>query len=129
MSELLRTYLDALPGMWAMDTARYGVAAALMAGIVAVFWRRGLARRKLQARQATGRDVRREILASLRAALIFALMGTIVVVGVRHGWLTIYTDFIAAGPLYLALSLAVMLVAHDAYFYWMHRAMHHRRLF
>src|SRR5262249_18816368 len=129
MNDLLRTYFDAWPGVWAMDTARYVVAATLMAAIVAAFWQSGLARRKLQNRSATGGDIRREILASLRSALIFSLMGTVVIVGVRQGWVTLYTDFAAAGPLYLVLSLAFMLVAHDAYFYWMHRAMHHRRLF
>ena len=56
-------------------------------------------------------------------------MGTVVVVGMRHGWLTLYTDFKEVGPLYLVLSLAIMLVAHDTYFYWTHRAMHHPRLF
>ena len=27
------------------------------------------------------------------------------------------------------MLLAAMILAHDAYFYWAHRAMHHRRLF
>jgi sterol desaturase/sphingolipid hydroxylase (fatty acid hydroxylase superfamily) len=129
MNELLRTYLEALPGAWLVDTGRYLVAASAMAAILTLFWGAGLARRKLQARQATGNDVRREILASLRSALIFSLMGASVVVGSKLGWMTIYTDFEQAGPLYLLLSVALMLLAHDSYFYWTHRAMHHRRLF
>src|SRR5262249_38990994 len=116
MSDLLRTYLDAWPGVWAMDTARYAVAATVMATIVAVFWRWGLARRKLQERSATARDIRREILASLRSAIIFSLLGTLVFVGMRQGWITIYKDFAEVGPLYLVLSLAFMLIAHDTYF-------------
>jgi len=51
MNELLRTYVEAWPGVWMVDTARYLVGAGLMAGIVAVFWRAGLARRKLQVRE------------------------------------------------------------------------------
>ena len=129
MSELLQTYVSAWPGIWLMDTGRYLVAAGLMAAILAAFWRAGLARRKLQPRRATSRDIRREILASLRSALVFSLLGTLVLVAARQGWVTIYTDFGEAGPLYFVLSLALMLVAHDAYFYWTHRAMHHRRLF
>ena len=129
MNELLPIYFEALPGVWLLDTGRYLVAASAMAAILALFWGAGLARRKLQARQATGRDVRREILASLRSAAIFALMGASLVVGDRMEWMTIYRDFHQAGPLYLVLSLALMLVAHDTYFYWTHRAMHHRRLF
>ena len=128
MNDLLRTYLEALPGSWLMDTGRYVVAASAMAAILALGGT-ALARRKLQSRRASGRDIRREILASLRSALVFALLGTIVIVGDRAGWMTLYKGFDQAGALYLVVSLAAMLVVHDAYFYWTHRAMHHRRLF
>jgi sterol desaturase/sphingolipid hydroxylase (fatty acid hydroxylase superfamily) len=129
MSDLLHLYMEAWPRVWAMDTGRYAVAATLMAAIVAGFWRFGLARRKLQARRAGGADIRREILASLRSAAIFATLGTGIFVALQQGWVTIYKDFSVAGPFYLVLSLAVMLVAHDTWFYWTHRAMHHPRLF
>jgi sterol desaturase/sphingolipid hydroxylase (fatty acid hydroxylase superfamily) len=125
----LQIYVEAWPGVWLVDTARYLVAAALMAATVAALWRSGLARRKLQALTATGRDIRREILASLRSAMIFSLMGTVLFVAMRQGWVTIYKDFTSAGPLYLVVSLAVMLLTHDTNFYWTHRAMHHPRLF
>ena len=129
MNDAMQVYLSAWPTVWAMDTARYLVGATLMATILALFWKAGLARRKLQARDATGADKRREVLASLRTAFIFSLLGAIVAVGDHQGWITIYKGFQQAGPLYLVGSLALMLVAHDTYFYWAHRAMHHRRLF
>jgi sterol desaturase/sphingolipid hydroxylase (fatty acid hydroxylase superfamily) len=129
MTELLQIYVSAWPGVWLMDTARYLLAALAMAAILRLFWKAGLARRKLQARWATSRDIRREILASLRSALVFSLLGTVVFVAARQGWITIYKGFDEAGPVYFALTLVLMLVAHDAYFYWTHRAMHHRRLF
>lgn len=129
MNDLLQLYASAWPGIWLVDTARYLIAAALMALILRLFWRTAFSRRKLQARSATSGDVRREILASLRSALVFSLLGTIVFVAARQGWITIYGGFDQAGPLYLAGSLILMLVAHDTYFYWTHRAMHHPRLF
>ena len=129
MNDAMQVYLSAWPTVWAMDTARYLVGATLMATILALFWKAGLARRKLQARDATGADRRREVLASLRTAFIFSLLGAIVAVGDHQGWITIYKGFQKVGPLYLVGSLALMLVAHDTYFYWVHRAMHHRRLF
>ena len=129
MNELWHVYLSAWPTVWVMDTARYLVAATLMATILALFWRAGLARRKLQTRDPNRGQRRRELLASLRTAFIFSLLGTLVAVGDHQGWITIYKGFGQAGPLYLVLSLALMLVAHDTYFYWAHRAMHHRRLF
>lgn len=129
MNELLHVYLSAWPTVWVMDTTRYLVAATLMASILALFWRAGLGRRKLQPRDPVRGQRRREFMASLRTAFIFSLLGAIVAVGDHQGWITIYKNFRQAGPLYLVLSLALMLVAHDAYFYWVHRAMHHRRLF
>lgn len=129
MNELWHVYLSAWPTVWVMDTGRYLVAATLMATILALFWRAGLARRKLQPRDPAQGQRRRELLASLRTAFIFSLLGAVVAVGDHQGWITIYKDFRQAGPLYLVLSLALLLVVHDTYFYWAHRAMHHRRLF
>jgi lathosterol oxidase len=129
MNESMHVYLSAWPTVWVMDTARYLTAATLMAAVLALFWRAGLARRKLQPRDPVAGQRRREILASLRTAFIFSLMGAIIAVGDHQGWITIYKGFGQAGPLYLVASLALMLLAHDTYFYWVHRAMHHRRLF
>jgi len=128
MGDFFNPYFALLPGVWALDTGRYLLAAAAMVLILTVF-RRNLVARKLQARSATRRDIRREVLTSLRTALIFALMGAAVIMAAQRGCITIYDGFDRAGPLYFALSLPVMLIAHDTYFYWTHRAMHHRRLF
>ncbi|MGQ3297169.1 sterol desaturase family protein [Reyranella sp.] len=129
MNELWHVYLSAWPTVWARETTRYVVAATLMATILTLFWRAGLARRKLQPRDPVHGQWRREFLASLRTAFIFSLLGAVVAVGDHQGWITIYKDFRQAGPLYLVLSLALMLVVHDTYFYWAHRTRHHRRLF
>jgi sterol desaturase/sphingolipid hydroxylase (fatty acid hydroxylase superfamily)/uncharacterized protein (DUF2147 family) len=74
-------------------------------------------------------DLRREIFTSLRTAFIFSIIGFSIFLARKAGWLTIYDDFSVRGLSYLAVSLAAMIVAHDAYFYWAHRAMHHPRLF
>ena len=108
----VKTYVSAWPGIWVIDTSAIsggrtdgGHPAPLLAG------RAGAA--QAAGPGATVRDVRREILASLRSALIFSLLGTAVFVAARQGWITIYHGFDEAGPLYLALSLAFMLIAHD----------------
>src|SRR5688572_741539 len=99
MSDLLETYLSALPALWLADTARYLVAAALMSVLLAAFWRAGLAARKLQARHASARDISREVLASLRSSLVFSLVAAAIFVAAQQGWLTIYWGFGRAGPL------------------------------
>jgi lathosterol oxidase len=132
----MQAFSDALVTFWhmwsfnlVMDVGRYVVAAAGLALILKLFWNAGLGRRKIQARFASRADVAREIRTSLRTAVIFSLNGAAIVFGVIHGVFTVYKDFSTAGIGYLALSVVAIIVAHDAYFYWTHRLMHHPRLY
>lgn len=117
------------PGILAMEAGRYVVTAGLVSLIIWAFWRAHFSARKIQARVASGTDYRRELLASLRTALIFSVTGFGMYLAAKASWLTIYGDFAVRSPAYLAISLAAMVLAHDAYFYWTHRVMHHPWLF
>lgn len=127
---------DALASFWqiwspnlVLDVGRYVIAAGGLALILKLFWNAGLSRRKIQERSASRADVTREILTSLRTGIIFSLTGVAIVLGAMHGVFTIYMDFDTVGIGYLVISMAAIIVAHDAYFYWTHRLMHHRRLY
>jgi lathosterol oxidase len=80
----------------------------------------------------TGLDsqIRREIGWSLASAAIYGIPAGVVAWGWAHrGWTRIYAD-VHAWPLwYLPVSVLLYLLAHDAWFYWTHRAMHRPRLF
>jgi Delta7-sterol 5-desaturase len=132
----MQAFSDALVAFWhmwsfnlVMDVGRYVVAATGLALILKVFWNAGLGRRKIQVRSASRADVAREIRTSLRTAVIFSLNGAAIVFGVIHDVFKVYKDFSIAGIGYLVLSVAAIIVAHDAYFYWTHRLMHHPRLY
>jgi sterol desaturase/sphingolipid hydroxylase (fatty acid hydroxylase superfamily) len=129
LSDALTTFWQIWPVSLELDVGRYVIAAGVMAVILKVFWNFGLRERKIQARSASSADIRREILTSLRTAVIFSLIGVGIMLGAMHGVFTVYTDFTQAGPGYLALSVIGIIVAQDAYFYWTHRLMHHPRLY
>src|SRR5579864_5223512 len=112
-----------------LDVGRYVIAAGAMALIIKLFWNFGLNRRKIQSRWASSADVRREILTSLRTAILFSLTGVGIMYGAMYGVFTVYTDFHIRGAGYLALSLVGIILAHDTYFYWAHRMMHLPRLY
>lgn len=80
----------------------------------------------------TGLDqqIRREIGWSLASAAIYGVPAGIVAWGWQaQGWTRIYTD-VGTWPLwYLPVSLFAYLFAHDTWFYWTHRWMHHPWLF
>ena len=117
------------PEILAFDAARYVIAASLMAGIVKLLIAYSGRQGRIQHRVATAADVRREIIASARTAFLFSLTGLCIVVGIGNGVFTVYSHVDGAEWVYVIVSLAAMLIGHDAYFYWTHRAMHHRWLF
>jgi sterol desaturase/sphingolipid hydroxylase (fatty acid hydroxylase superfamily) len=81
-------------------------------------------------RDRPARDqVSHELLASLIASPIYALPAAVVFALWRRGGTAIYTDVDRYGWGWLAASAVVYLLLHDAYYYWLHRAMHDGRLY
>lgn len=127
---LAREFLAVFPIIFTIESARYFAAAGLVSLIVFTFWRPHFEKRKIQTRRrARPADYRREILASVRTFTLFSFVGFGMYLGAKAGVLIIYDDFSARGAGYFAATLIAMILAHDAYFYWTHRAMHHRWLF
>ena len=105
----------------------------LIAGLAFIGWyaaRRGNARwGKLQAAAPTRSQVLREVLNSLVAFVVFGLVnGVIIGYGILPHAL-ICRHITEYGWFYFWLSIPLMMVVHDSYFYWMHRLMHHRAIF
>lgn len=75
-------------------------------------------------------QIAREIGWSLASAAIYGVPAGVVAWGWRtQGWTRIYTDTRAYPLWWLPLSVLAYLLAHDAWFYWTHRAMHAPRAF
>lgn len=120
-------FLAVWPTIFVLDLARYLVAAGVLAVVLAAF-AGPLANRRIQSRRASFRDISREIGYSLGTVLLFSLVGFSVYLGSKHGCFSIYSgDIPSAGRLFMEFAAIVLL--HDAYFYWAHRAMHTRWLF
>ena len=113
----------------ANDLAFYLLGAGLTFLLLWVLLRGRLAHRRIDPAYPEARHLRREILFSLASLGVFALIGVAMTGAALAGWTRLYVDFGAYGWFYWAGSIAALLVLHDAYFYWTHRLMHHRRLF
>jgi Delta7-sterol 5-desaturase len=121
--------LQAWPAIWLVDLVRYLFPAAIVAfGIsrLSTGWR---ARRDVRTRQPESAQRRREFANSMLTVLIFSANGALIFAGVHAGVLRLYTDVATFGWAYATVSLVVLVVAHDAWFYWTHRMLHGRRLF
>ncbi|MFN8690830.1 MAG: sterol desaturase family protein, partial [Cyclobacteriaceae bacterium] len=72
---------------------------------------------------------RREFLYSVLTAFIFAGIGySLFGTGLRN-YTQLYLNMADYGWGYFWLSIPLMLIIHDTYFYWTHRAMHHPSVF
>ena len=109
-----------------IEFTRYLVGAA---GVAVLFWlfRRWIASRRIQTRLATFADRRREFRQSFETVCVFAVVNLLTIGMIQAGLI-----HIAHGVPVLAIlvpQVIAMVILHDSWFYWMHRILHHRRLF
>ena len=107
----------------AMEAGRYIVAATLLWLLLHVLLRRRLAHRLIRA-WPTARDIRREIGYSIATLAVFAALGCAVFALILGGQMVVYRNPARFGWVWLVLSLPLMLLWHDFYFYWTHRLLH-----
>ncbi len=117
---------DHFIGTFTFDLGRYLIAATTLVLLlwVAKSWTEA---RRIQNRRARREDYIREIGSSFRTVFFFALTGLATVLMIEGGIVPVYEGSYGIG-LFVA-QLAAITLFHDTYFYWMHRAVHHRRLF
>jgi sterol desaturase/sphingolipid hydroxylase (fatty acid hydroxylase superfamily) len=108
------------------DLSRYLIAAGVLFAMLFVF-KRWADNRRIQERRAQGKDYRRELLSSFRTVILFAVTTISTLMLREAGIIKFKLDEFSV--LLLTGQVIVMIVAHDAYFYWLHRAMHHPKLF
>lgn len=78
----------------------------------------------LSRRPAKRKQIRIEIYWSIISSAIFAFFGAITYWLWLHDFTLIYLDLAQYGYWYLPLSLLIMSLIHETYYYWLHRAMH-----
>jgi sterol desaturase/sphingolipid hydroxylase (fatty acid hydroxylase superfamily) len=107
----------------------YGALALVLWLLFYIVLHKAMANRKISRKQPSGRQISREVLYSLRSIVVFGLVTVPVVCAALSGWTRFYVRIDDRGWLWFFVSIGVMIVMHDTYFYWTHRLMHHRRLY
>ena len=112
------------------ETAKY---VAFATGFFVLFWvilRAPMKARKLSRKEWPKRaQVLREAIFSTSTQVVFIAVDIWIAFLVPASEKNSYTDIATHGWLYYAFVLFLVFVLHDAYFYWMHRLLHHPRLY
>jgi Delta7-sterol 5-desaturase len=112
-----------------LSLIRYLLFAGIAFLLFYVWKRRKPLLQKIQAKFPNGSDYRREVLYSVLTFAIFAMVPFVLNNEYVKPHTTIYTDISKRGAGYFVIIFPVMLLMHDAYFYFTHRMMHHPKLF
>jgi sterol desaturase/sphingolipid hydroxylase (fatty acid hydroxylase superfamily) len=108
---------------------RYSATATTAFLLFYVLFRRWSARHRIQLRFPKRKDYLREVGFSIASVGMFAVMAVLIFHSPLTPYSKVYFDFGAHSTAYYAFTFVAMVFVHDAYFYWAHRLMHHRRLY
>jgi sterol desaturase/sphingolipid hydroxylase (fatty acid hydroxylase superfamily)/uncharacterized protein (DUF2147 family) len=117
---LLATWM----AIFAHDLVRYLVPASVFFLVFWIWKKEDWKHLRIQDAAPPRGQVGLELRYSLSTVLIFSLVGLFLHSAERAGWTRIYSHVSERGWIYFALSTLLLIVLHDAYFYWTHRAMH-----
>ena len=110
----------------AIDFLRYLIAAGAVWLLVCVMLIQSLRPWRILSAESKSGQIKREFIYSLSTVLIFAASGVMLWLLAAAGCVRIYDNVAQYGRAWWWVSLALIVVAHDAYFYWTHRLLHHR---
>jgi sterol desaturase/sphingolipid hydroxylase (fatty acid hydroxylase superfamily) len=105
----------------------------LVSGFFFVFfyrWKPGRWReRKINEKAHSPHQYQREMGWSVLTSLIFGVFGALTALGWQLGYFRIYTELSVQDLLYMPFSILAALFIQETYYYWLHRAMHHPRMY
>ena len=113
------------------DITRYAIAAPLAWLLICVLLAPLLKGRKIRPDTPPMKQAFMELVCSVRSVAVFSTVSVALFVMNKTGllWGRPFREGVDGGIAWFAAGLVLTILAHDAYFYWAHRAMHHPRLF
>ena len=118
-----------IAAIYISDLFRYVLAAGSVFVLLWKVLRRRVEYRRINLEYPPAAQLRREFAYSMSTVAIFAATGFLIYSLAAAGVLTVYTRISDYGWAYWVLSLLAMIILHDAYFYWTHRALHYPAIF
>ena len=108
---------------------RYFLIAGLFHGVFYLWFPAHWKQRKINERPYKKDQFRKEVRWSIITAFIFAVSGAVTAVLWQKGATKLYLETNAYPLWWLPVSLIIALLLHETYYYWLHRWMHHPKVF
>ena len=125
----METLIEETFKMFSISTLRYFILAGVPFVLFYLLLPAKTGRFKIQQKQASKKDFMREILHSIQSNLVFTIIAVAILFTPLRAYTQIYDHISDYSIGYFWLSVVFCLIIHDTYFYWMHRLLHHKKLF
>ena len=125
----MEAFLDQFKLSYFIIITRYIGVASIFFLLFYVLLKKKISFKKIQKKFPGNNDYTREIIFSFISVLFFAGTSAPFFVEPLNQYSNLYFDISERPMWYYALCFPVMMILHDTYFYWMHRALHHPRIF
>ena len=112
-----------------MNVIRFVVLAVLPFLLIYVCFPNYFKKFKIQIRSVKRSELFRELFYSLFTVLIFIGVSVLVIFTPLKEYLKIYPDINQYHWIWMPLSILAAIFIHDTYFYWLHRFLHHRKVY
>jgi len=121
--------IDAAVKIFSMTVLRYFLLAGVPFTLFYLLLPARFKQFKIQEKLASRKDFFREIWYSMQSTLVFTAITIVLLFTPIRQYTMIYTGIQDFPVWYIGVSLVLSLIVHDTYFYWMHRLLHHKKLF
>jgi sterol desaturase/sphingolipid hydroxylase (fatty acid hydroxylase superfamily) len=122
-------FLVAIAVVFAVVMGRYLLIAGLFYGTFYLWFPHKWQQRKINEKAYKQGQLKKEIKWSFFTAFLFAVAGSILLVLWQKGFTKVYLDIKEYPLWWLPASLAIALLLHETYYYWLHRWMHQPQIF
>lgn len=124
-----QVYLDRFIATGSKDLMRYVLFAGIPYLLFYVIFQSRTFRMKIQQKVPKFKDIKREIFFSVTSIAVFSVISMITLYLIQNGSSNFYGDITEYGWIYFWGSIPTLIILHDTWFYWTHRAMHWKPVF
>lgn len=125
----MEQFIEISSKLFAVSVFRYFIIAGIFFLLFYKVFDAKFSKSKIQSRKASRKDFIREILHSVQSTATMSVIAFVVLFTPFKAYTMIYLDLSTYGLWYIPVSVFLGLVIHDTYFYWMHRLLHHPKIF
>lgn len=115
--------------VFSASAIRYFILAGIPFALFYLLMPAKLSKFKIQQKIASKKDFMYEVWHSMQSTLVFTLIAVGLVFTPLRQYTRIYENITDFPIWYIGVALLLSLIIHDTYFYWMHRLLHHKKLF